>query len=57
MPTHLRTLLLHPTLLKVSLFTSYQEVPIPFKSLLTTSLHPDHGRPAFRLALDGWPEA
>ena len=47
-------LLLHHNLFTTSLFKSYQEVPISFKSFFMTSSHPRRGRDAFRLALDGW---
>ena len=56
MPTQLRTLLLQPNLFKASLFTPSQEVPISFKSLFMTSSQPRQGRPAFRIAPDGWPK-
>ena len=55
MPTQLHTLLLYPNLFKTSLFTPSQEVPISFRSFLTISYHFILGRPAFRLALHGWP--
>ena len=55
-PTQLRTLLLHPNILKASLFRPSQEVPISFKSFFMTSSYPNRGRPAFRLILDSWPK-
>ena len=42
---------LHP-----SLFTPFQDIPISFKSLFMTSSQPRRGRPAFRVAPDGWPK-
>ena len=55
-PTQLRMLLLHPNLSKASLFKPSQEVPISFKYFFVTSFHPNRGRPAFWLALDGSPK-
>ena len=35
---------------------SSQEAPISFESFFSRYPHPNWGRPAFRLALDGWPK-
>ena len=55
-PTQLCTLLLHPNLLKASLFTPSQGIPIYFKSLFIPSSYHNCNLLVFRLALDDWPK-
>ena len=55
-PKQLRTLLLHLNLFKASLVTPSREIPISFYSFFMIFFRPRRGRPAFPLAIDGWPE-